>query len=320
MPDIILAADVQSALPLLTSAQLIDLPAAISSASDALDRACRRPLALRSFDKVYRPGRKRKIYLDATPVHSIRLRTHMAVAMTVTNTDFLTNQAANTTLSSTALTLWRTASGIPATNVLALSSYQTVADLAAAVNAVGNGWLAMVQGSAGNGTTTIDVGKVGLSELSRDFETQGCLNQTAEVRAYIRDVQRYAVTNTTTFSYVELTESHHEAFRYADRAYSQGYGSILAGSSDPRLANVRATYSGGYAVQPDDMAAGVYPPVPDALKRAAVMAIQGIFDATPDPNVKSESDGVLSYTQAEAPSVLPKAVRDLIAPYIRPRI
>lgn len=320
MADLILAADVQTALSSLDANQLADLPAAISAASSALERECRRGLALASYDKLYRPGRRRKIYLDTCPVLNVRLRTENTAVMTVTNTDIVTNQAATVTRSATSLTLWRMASGVPTSNVLTLSSYLRVTDLAVAVNAIGGGWVATVQGTIGGGFTAINCGLIAVSELSLDFETQGALNQNAELRSYLRDINRYELRNTTNFAVLELTENLPEQYRYADRAYGQGYGSAWAGSLDPRYANVRALYTGGYAVQLADLAAGIYPPMPEAIKRAMVFTVQAILDTTQAPQVQSESDGTLSNTLDGSPMAVPRAALNLIGPYIRPRV
>jgi hypothetical protein len=65
----------------------------------------------------------------------------------VKNTDTATNQQARVAVTSTNLVLTRVASGNTTTNNLALGTYTTLQSLAAAVNALGSGWSAQVQGS-----------------------------------------------------------------------------------------------------------------------------------------------------------------------------
>lgn len=100
--DLVTLAQVQTALPNLTAAQLADAPAVITAVSRAIQHRCGRVLALTSFDKVYRPGRTRKIHLDTWPVlPDLRLKTDLVVAMTVQNTDQVTNQAATVQMTPT---------------------------------------------------------------------------------------------------------------------------------------------------------------------------------------------------------------------------
>ena len=306
--DLVALAEVQTALPKLTSAQLDDVPSVISGVSAAFEGFCRRPLAMRSFSKAYRPGRTRKIYLDTYPVVQCRLRTELVIPLTAMNLDTNTNQEASVTLTSTTAKFQRMASGVAITDAtLTLASYPTVASLAAAINALGNGWVAQV----GTG-----YGKTAVSSLYLETGQIGALAQQFEFRWYQREINRWAMSDR---GIIELTENRAQAFRYADRAFSLGYGWSWAAASEPRHANVWATYRAGYATQTADLTAG-YAPVPQDIKRAAFMAIAEALNLTPAPGVKSENAGAYSYQLGDTPDNLPLPVRRALGPYVNKRI
>lgn len=307
--DLVAMADVQTALPRLKPSQLADVPAIVTAVSVAFEGLCRRPLALQDFDRVYRPGRARKIYLDTWPVVSCRLRTDLVVALSIANTDATTNQVATVQKTPTKLLLTRIASGAaPIVAALTLADSATVTALAAAVGALGGGWSAAVASG---------MGPWAVSELNDDRETVGALLQAAELRVYARDINRWALDPAR--GIVELTENRPQEFRYPDRAYGNGYGWAWSAAAEPRHAGVRATYRAGYAVLPWDLGEG-YEPVPEPIRRAAIMSVQATLDATPAPAIESETAGAYSYRLASAPAVIPDAAARLLGPYINKRM
>lgn len=310
MPDLITLGQFLDALPNLTTDQQADAPAAITAATVLLESAARRPLAMRSIDRVYRPGRTRKIYLDSWPVPVCRLRTDLVVGMTVSNTDTLTNQIATVQRTATTLVLYRCASGVESTSTLTLSSYATLQALADAVNGLGGGW------TATTGTSTANLNLYPISSLNLDYETVGALNQSAELRLYYRDVARFALD--TERGVIELTENRPQEFRYPDRAWGVGYGWSWSSASEPRHAGVRAVYKAGYAVETADVNAG-YQTVPDDLQRIAILTAKAVLDATPNLNVNRESDGTISYGLAEAFGPLPDSILRRLGPYVSKR-
>lgn len=295
-------AEATAALPTLRADQLADLDAALLSATAAIEHFCGRRLVLSAFDRVYRPGRTRKIYLPTWPVAELtQLRTDMAVVVAVKNLDPSTNQRATVTATATTLTLARTAAGVRVTPAaLTLADYPTAGALAAAVSALGGGWSASCPANLSSTAT---------ADLLVDAGVKGALQQDVELRTYTRDVGRYELHPAS--GVIELTEDVAQAFRYADRAYGTGFGWSWSAASDPRIAGVRAVGRAGYATADADVAAG-YEAVPADLKRAAIMAAQAILDATPAPNLESESDGAYSYRLAAPPVPLPPGVKQIL--------
>ncbi len=326
--DLITLAQLQNALPLLTTAQLVDAPGLITAASRAIAKRCGRPLVLTDFDKVYRPGRTRTIRLDTKPVQGgCRVRTDLVVAMTVQNTDAVTNQAATAQMLPTGpppnpgapatLVLKRLASGTWVTNSFTLANYATVAALAAAINLIGGGWVATVGNNLGP-ATIVQIQQLAPSELNYDGGQTGALLAQCELRWYSRDIDRYVLHDDT--GIIELTENRPQAFRYGDYAYGIGYGWSWAAAAEPRHAGVRVTYRAGYATQPADLALG-YLPVPDDLQRATIMSVQAGLEATAAPDRVEESAGKYRYKKVDdGPMLLPKSVLEIIGAYYNKQI
>lgn len=291
---------------------------AIAAATGAIESYCGRKLVLQQFDKVYRPGRTRKIYLDTWPVARITMvRTDLCVVATIQNTDVLTNQRATVEMTATTLGFVRIASGVQSNFLLTLNQFVTFADLIAAINADGGGWSATLANNQPSGSQP-NLGAFAVSDLNLNPGVSGCLAQAYELQTYQRDIMRY-IPNMDK-GYIELTENVAQAFRYADRSYGQGFGWSWSSASDPRFAGVRCQYQAGYAIQAADIAAG-YTPVPADLRRAVVFAVQAILETTPAPNVISETDGAYSYRLASEPVTLPRSVTQILMAgnYVSPR-
>lgn len=314
--DLITENQAQTALPTLKTAQVADLPAVITAVSRAFEHTCGRKHALWNFDKVYRPGRTRRIQLDSWPVvPGARFKTDLSVPMVIQNSDALTNQFAyiyptpvsTTSLQIASYTFVRIASGITTTQTVSFSGLNTLTDLMNAVNGLGGGWNAIIQGS---GQGYVNYPLVAVSEINYDPGTMGALNQQAEVRIYERDISRVVLNDRS--GIVELTENRPTAFRYADLAYGIGFGWSWAAAAEPRHAGVRAIYRAGYAVQAADLAAG-YEPVPDDLLRAAIISVQATLEATVSPSKKQESDGAYTYLKTDdGPAVIPQAAMRIL--------
>jgi hypothetical protein len=130
-----------------TAALVADL---ITSASDAIEKYCRRYFVSRGYDEVYNGTGDRRLLLRQYPIQAVTaVRYQPATVLSVINTNTSLNQQARVQVTSTGLQLWRKASGVAITEaLLAWSSYPTLAQLAAAIAARGNGWYAQVAGSS----------------------------------------------------------------------------------------------------------------------------------------------------------------------------
>jgi hypothetical protein len=152
----------------LTTAQATILSSLVTAASREIIRYCSRKFGLQSYTEILTPeggrqdrGEPASAKLSAFPVQSVTsVLTNRSTVLTITNTDTSTNQFASVAFSATGdveyldltytgLTLSRTASGVTSTSVLLFADNVTLASLAAAINALGNGWSATVQSNYG---------------------------------------------------------------------------------------------------------------------------------------------------------------------------
>lgn len=121
------------------------LASLITTASNAIEKACKRTFASTSY-REYLSGERYpfdSLKLKQFPVISVeRVATTPKTVLRITNTTPSTNQRATVASSSTGLTLVRVASGSSSSSTLAFGTYVTVTALADAINALGNGWSA----------------------------------------------------------------------------------------------------------------------------------------------------------------------------------
>ena len=297
------------------------------AATRALETYCRRPLALTTFDRYYRPGRKRKIYLHGWPVApGIKLTCDLVTALTITmqsgtatNADVSTSVASSTSLTPTTLTLnWQDNAGGSFTQPFTLATYSSIGALATAINAFGSNWLATVIGNSYNGQP---LSQWPTSQLLHDPGYHGALGQSAEVFVYGRELTRFSLD--TYKGTVELTENRPEEYRYADRAYGIGFGWSWSAAAEPKHANIRGQYQAGYAIAAADIAAGLEP-VPEDLTLCTVATAQAMLRGLPmigpteeqavkDRSYKLKSDDLTSF--------IPKPIRAILdSKYVNRRI
>lgn len=294
---------------------------ALASATKAIEALCRRALVLTSFDKLYRPGRTRRIYLETWPIAIVTsVTTDLVSAMNITNA--ATNGVSIATVSMgragiwnqpyvpTSLTFTTVASGLPTVQTLQFANYPTVQALANAISLLGNGW-SVITNPGGYGP--MQVMNWPPSRLFYTMGQFGAINAQVPILAYITDLTLYDVH--PELGYIELTQNVAEAYRYADRSYGQGFGWSWSSASEPRNANVRVQYRAGYAVAQADVAAG-YEPVQDDLKMACVLTAQAILATAPMVGeVLSQSVDGRAYKLREDSSIVPKSARPLLNRY-----
>lgn len=157
-----------------TSAEDDTINALIDGVSKAIQRYCRRELALQSRDEVhYGSGGSRLILHDYPVVTVTRVATAPAVALRVKNTSSA-NQQASVRITSTGLLLTTVASGTTtAESEIDWSSNATVTAVKDAIVAKGNGWTADIPDS--------DFALWSASELS---PAQGAYNLISTVRPH----------------------------------------------------------------------------------------------------------------------------------------
>lgn len=148
----------------LTAAQSTHLQSALDGASKLIRRWCGdREFNRATFDEEYQVAVDGTVLLRQIPVNLVsRVSVATEEAIEITNSSssnqrasvrFATTGDVETGLVSTGLVLSRTASGVTSESTLLFATYTTITALAAAINALGNGWSATVVTGLGEWAT-----------------------------------------------------------------------------------------------------------------------------------------------------------------------
>jgi len=123
----------------------------ITSVSDGVEKYCRRDFTSKGYDELYSGTGDHRLMLRQYPVQSVQsVRYRLVTVLKITNTNQALNQQARVAVTSTGLTLTRTASGVPSTDTsVTWAGNPTIQSVAAAVSALGNGWSAQTVGDPG---------------------------------------------------------------------------------------------------------------------------------------------------------------------------
>jgi hypothetical protein len=122
----------------------------ITAVSDAIEKYCRRDFVSRVYDELYSGNGEPRLMLRQYPIISVQsVRYRPVTVLRIQNIDQATNQQARVSVTSTGLSLVRVASGVSTTdNSATFAGNVTLAAMANAVNALGNGWNAQAVGDS----------------------------------------------------------------------------------------------------------------------------------------------------------------------------
>lgn len=211
----------------------------LAAATAAIQRYTNRDLISSTYTEYDSGGNypNQVLHLRQYPVTAVsRVGTNPQDVLQVSNGS-TANQRATVATTAGGLTLYRMASGTGTSATLLYSTYPTITLLAAAINALGSGWAATVQGSYG-------------SHPSADLRTlQGAytaLNGGAYLQMYTEELNSLAITR----------------YGWGDDDWGGGgtYGwrleesaGILTGRFPRGTGNIRVDYTAGYSVVPEDL-------------------------------------------------------------------
>ena len=214
--------------------------------------------------------------LKQFPLVSVeRVATCPTVVMEVTNTSSA-NQRATVGVTETGLNLFRVASGVTATDLsVTFASNVTITALVNAVNALGNGWLAEVEGDYGNWPS---------AEL-RPQGSYGAKDVRAGLVMHVEDVTSFEI-------------DRERGWLWTEEWLSEEVGGWQLGRK-----NYRVLYTAGYAAVPED------------IQEACATWVSALFwQAKRDPGLAQEQLPEVSFRIPEQRVPIP-AVRALLAPY-----
>jgi hypothetical protein len=174
----------------------------IAGCSDAINKYCRRDFSLRSYDETYNGNGDRRLLLRQYPVVSVEaVRYRPVTVLKIQNTNQALNQRASVAVTSTGLILTRVASGVVSRDTsVTWASNVTLNAVAAAVNALGNGWTAQIVGDVGAAGNYGDYGLWPAADLflppsfGDGVQSQGALTArgvNAELKLHTYELQGY---------------------------------------------------------------------------------------------------------------------------------
>lgn len=217
--DLITNARARINLPNAAAADDAAINTLIAAASGAIRRYCRRDFTATAYDELLDGSGAGRLALRHFPIVSVQAVRHRpAAVLTVQNVNVALNQQARVTVTAIGLTLLRVASGVPSTDLVPFAGNVTLNALAAAVNAVGNGWSAQVAGGFGLWPTADLRGPQGA--LNACGQGAALQLHTAELAGYQVDERR---------------------------------GWLLCGVWPVGVGNFRVQYTAGYSAVPDDV-------------------------------------------------------------------
>jgi hypothetical protein len=274
----------------------------ISAASDAIEKYCCRDFVSTAYDELYSGNGQRRLLLRQYPIISVQsVRYRPVTVLKITNTD-ATNVQARVTVTSSGLTLVRVKNGVKTTDTsVTFAGNATLTAVAAAVNALGNGWSAQVVGDATN------YGSWPSSDLywPPSFPTFG------------GGTSGQGALQCVAGSFAELKMHTYEMAGY--QWDSRGWLLRAIPYTDPELLhpedlvwpvginNLRVQYTAGYST------------VPEALQEACAEWVAAMyFQASRDPLLSNQltSSGVASAWKG-VPGAPPDHIATLLAPYRR---
>jgi hypothetical protein len=123
----------------------------LTAASDAVQKYCRRDFVQNAYDELYSGGGGRELLLRQYPIISVQSVRYRPVTVIKISNTLTANVQARASVTSTGLTLVRVNAGVKTTDTsITFAGNVTLTALAAAVNALGNGWAAQIVGDATN--------------------------------------------------------------------------------------------------------------------------------------------------------------------------
>jgi hypothetical protein len=296
-------------LPSALSADERLIDALVAAASEAIRRWCRRAFTLGRYDEVLDGTPSARLLLREHPLQSVEsVRYSPQSVLEVTNTASAANQQARVAVTSAGLELVRVASGTPSRDTsVSWSANPTLQAVAAAVNALGNGWSARVVGSA-----TGDYGLWPAQDLyvppvfGDAVQSQGffdCRGRWAGLSLHVAELAGYAWDSR---GWIYRRDPWGDAGLLGwDYQAGAGWGGWQPWTGGPGY--WRVGYTAGYAELPEAL-------VEACASWAAIL----FYQAQRDPAVASESvAAVYSRTWKPPEGEPPAPVKALLAAYRR---
>jgi hypothetical protein len=275
----------------------------IAAYSDAIVKYCKRDFTLRTYDELYDGNGERRLLLRQYPIQSVQaVRYRPVTVLKVINNATSANQQARVQVTATGLNLQTVASGV-ITNVpdatLSFAAYPTLAALANAVTAQGNGWSAQVVGDANDYGSWPSADLWVAPSFGDGAQSQGALTArgtNAELKMHTFELSGYQ-WDARGWLLRAIPYSDPELLHPEDLVWPVG------------INNFRVQYTAGYST------------IPEAVQEAcALWVADAYYLSQRDPALASQAiPGQLTQTWAPPadPENPPPRVRRLLAAYRR---
>jgi hypothetical protein len=194
------------------------LDARIAAVSEAIESYCWQIFEVTSYDELYPGNNACELVLRHYPTVAVERVAHAPVGVVrVTNTS-ASNQRATVKVTATGLELIRVASGVSTTNTVTFAGQATLAALASAVTAMGNGWSASVLNPDDNLRASAD-----LRALQGAFQAA---NQFADLKLHTSELAGFTVDAERGILTRDGGLTWHGGLHYWRVVYSAGYSAI----------------------------------------------------------------------------------------------
>lgn len=290
MPDLITTARAKISLPNATSADDATINTLLSAASRAIQRYCRRDFAATTYDELYHGSGERRLLLRQYPLVSVQsVRYRPVTVLKITNTNTTLNQQARASLTSTGLSLFRSASGVASTDTsVTFASNITLTALANAINTLGNGWSAQVVG---------DYGSWPSADLRGPQGALPACGQFAELKLHTAELSGYQIDERRGWLLRVLPSADPELRHPEDLVWPLG------------IDNFRVQYTAGFSTVPEDV-----------QEACAELVATWFQQRGRDLSLKTEDTAGTYRYEADPNDQLPRRVRALLRPYRQHRV
>lgn len=297
LPDLIppSRATQNATLATLNSTNPAYLASLISTASDVVRGATHRDFSQTSYSEYYSGGIyiREPLRLRQFPViEIIRVAANPRPALLVQNVDAGSNQRATVETTTTSLRLTRVATATPTAVDLSFATYSTIASLAAAANALGNGWSAQAIDQFANWPS---------ADLKPLQGAATALYGGRQLELYTEDIQPFLSWPVGDLGGEEWGSQSPTGWRL-DEQTGELFGRFPRGQL-----NIRIDYIAGFAT------------IPQAIQEACVQLVMDLYNAGLVNNTLKKATlgaGSFELQDQTTTAVLSGKVSMLLAPYV----
>jgi hypothetical protein len=287
-------------LPNSTSSDTSTINTLITAASRAIEKYCRRDFVQTTYDELYNGTGDRRLVLRQYPLLSVQsVRYRPVTGLKIINNLANTPQA-RVTVTSTGLSLVTVTSGVATTQTVTFAGNASLANLQAAVNALGTGWSAQSEGYDAWPSADLYCPNGIAGSAGPQASTQGALTaagQFAELKLHTYELAGYQLDPRRGWLLRAIPYTDPELLHPEDLIWPVG------------INNFRVQYTAGYATVPEDV-----------QEACAELVASWFQQRGRDLSLESEDTASTYRYRAIDFDQLPKRIEALLKPYRQHRV